>query len=296
MTKLYTLVCLLAITISAFAAREKAVTFTLYDLTHEALNASYTDSEGNSIKIETHEPTYNSDPTFLYRATVDNPLVCIGQSPQNAPINAKYTTAILNGNARASTALSPSILITVAGDNEIKEIELLGSASSGGTPTTESELICAFSSTNLRDDSFEINWDYDQFTTTFSQAGCSDNNKRALLPGTKYIKLIATNEFGFATTGSFACTPMIHAIRIYAMATVTGINEEQQDAIEIKLDDRNLTVSEVVDLSIFSLTGIKVLELKSVQDLDLSRYASGVYIVKAKTQNGQEKLQKILLR
>lgn len=297
MRKIYTIVCSILLLASSSAAAEKVVSLSIYDLTNANLNTSYTDSENNLITVKTFELPFKGDETILYRNTVPNPLACVDENPTTAPSNGQYTTAIIKGFSTANVRQAPYIQLELPAEHKITDIEVLGYGTSGGSAWAEAELICGFSNTTSADASFSIDTDIDETVMTFPQATCATNNKRPLLyEDTKFIRLSVCRAFAGTGVTSWDSDVMVYAIRLYATKTVVGIEEENSDQFEIKVYDRNLQLTELADVQVYSLSGKKVLDLKKLSSTDLSFLNAGAYIIKAQSEQGKAKYLKVLLR
>lgn len=305
MKKIYSFLLVVSFVSTALGAEyEKVKSLSIYDLTKESLSKTYTDSQGNILKFSVNDPTFinppaSPEPTFVYSATIDNPLQCIGENPTIAPSGTKYSSFIMVGHAAAKVEESPYILIEVAGDNRVLEVEILGYATSGGgNEAVQANLICAFSSGDdpKKDDDFLINFEYEEPMLAFNQTKCATENKRELTANTKFIKLIATDFFGFTGVSSYACKPQIHAINIYAKDTGTSLGEETIDALDIQLHGRNLQLSEVVDVVIYDIAGKVVARINNTDNAYLDLVNSGIYVIQAVNGKGEKATQKVVIK
>lgn len=298
MKKIYVLLCAASLVLSSKASEEKVLSLSLYDLTTESLSKVYTDTQGNTIKFTVNEPAFGGDPTFTYTANVDNPLACIGEIPSSPSVGAKYSMATMTGHATAKPLESPFILIEVPGNNNVLEIEILGYATSGGSHQgVEAELICCFSPDfdPTNDDSFVIDLEQEPLLA-FKQTSCPTENKRALPKGTKFIKLIANDAFGWSGVMSYESKPQIHAINIYANAKGTSVADEEQELLNIQLFGRNLQLSETANVTIYGITGKLIGKHSNINNAYLDSLESGVYIIEATTQNGFKSIQKVIIK
>lgn len=299
MKKIYILLCVVSLALTSSAQDGKVLSLSVYDLTNTSLNKSYIDSQGNVIKFSTNEPTFKGDQTFFYTESVDNPLSCIGKTSTTPPVGTKYSMATIQGHSTAGVENSPFILIEVAGDNNVLEVELLGYATSGGGHAgAEAELICAFSSSSdpTDDDSFMINLDYENPLLQFKQADCATENTRELPADTKFIKLISIDSFGWSGVMSYACKPQIHAINIYSKDIGSSIDENDQETLTIQIHGRNLQLSEFADVTIYDITGKSAAQYSDIDNTYLDTLDAGIYVIKATNKNGQNTAQKVVIR
>lgn len=269
---------------------------TMYNLTTEKLNESYTDSQNNQIIFTTHEPTNTVSgsewKTMIYsESSALAPLECIGETiSETAP----YDVVTLRGRSNFSVAQSPYILIELPAKHNIVDVEVLGRAA-GGAAGAKAQLICAFSTSGTKDSDFGVdpsNWDPD---LSYTQDACPERSKQALLDGTKYIKLISNKSYAGVAIG-FDANPMIFAINLYAKDTGTGIGEEDATALDIQLYGRNLQLNELADVVIYDITGKLVAQYANVEDAYLDSLNGGVYVVKATNKNGQIATQKVVIK
>lgn len=282
-----------------FAEEDQSVaSLSLVNLTHESMNATYTDSKENSIKIETSEPQYKGENTFLYRTTTDNPLQCIKQTPSETM--AEYSFIALKGFMNAGYSQSPSILITLPNNGNITAIQLIGFASGGGG--TSVPVLSGFSSTGTAENDFETNWDDPAisgdpaFSLLRDECATEDDNKRVVPIGAKYAKLIVTETFGNLSVSDMNASPLIYAIRFFAKDTPTGIEVKKEDLFSFDLFDRNLQLKESVDVSIYETTGKLIAQYNDIDNAYLNYLQKGVYIIKASNKDGQQFTQKVAIK
>lgn len=98
MKKKYSFVMLLMLiaAITLANAQAKKVSHTLYDLTSARLNATYTDSESNSIKFSTNEPITLLGGNLVYTRELFNPLECWNGTAPNSRYTWAYFSPALN--------------------------------------------------------------------------------------------------------------------------------------------------------------------------------------------------------
>lgn len=277
---------------------ESVVSLSLVNLTHERMNATYTDSKENIIKIETSEPQYKGDDTFLYRTTTDNPLQCVNQTPSETMSD--YGFIALRGFMNAKYAQSPSILITLPTTGNITAIQLLGFASGGGGSSVP--ILSGFSSTGTAESNFETNWDDPALSgdPAFSllRDGCAteDDNKRVVPSNAKYAKLIVTESFGDLSVSDMNASPLIYAIRFFAKDTPTSIESKDEAPFSFELFDRNLQINEIANVCIYEITGKVVAQYNNIDNAYLKHLENGIYIIKATNKNGQQTTKKVVIK
>lgn len=301
MKKLYVGAIALACSLTVFADEtESVMSFSLVNLTQARMNASYTDSKGNVIAIETSEPKYKGEDTFLYRTTTDNPLRCVNQTP--AEPMAEYAIVAMKGNLKASYALSPAIQITLPSSGNITAIQLLGFAS-GGQSGSSIRIPVGFSEQGTNESAFKTNWDEtasdDPAFSLLKDVCTTDmNNKRAIPAKTKYVKMVVTADFGDLSgdDNMAEVSPLIYAIRFFAKDTPTSIEGNSMDALDIELLGRNLQLGELADVVIYDFAGRVVAQYANVDNAYLDYLNEGLYVVKATTENGVAVSQKIVVR
>lgn len=306
MRKIYVGFIALTCSMGLFAEEvESIVSLSLVNLTKERMNTTYTDSKGNEIAIETHEPLSQGE--FLYRTTSDNPLQCVNQSPSE-PL-AEYSFVILKGNQNANYNNSPSIQITLPSNQNITAIQLLGSTAGSGRYIFR-QVLCGFSDTGTNEKDYYMNWD-----DPIAEAGgdpsfllysdeCANNaddnyeNKRLVPAGAKYVKLIVSKSFGDGgvSADEMELPPYIYAIRFFAKDTPTDIEVEAQDKFSFELLGRNLQLNDIADVSIYDVTGRIATQYNDVDNAYLKHLKNGIYVIKATNGNGQEFTQKVVIR
>lgn len=305
MRKIYAFLFIVSFVSTAIGGEyQKVKSLSVYDLTKESLSKKYTDSQGNILKFSVNDPIFTNppslpEPTFVYSATVDNPLFCIEETPSTSPAQSKYSSVIMVGHATAKVTESPQILIEIAGDDKLVEIEILAYATPGGAnASVQADLICAFSSGDDpdNDDDFMVNLEYENPLLEFNQAKCPTENRRLIPEGTKYIKLVASDFFGFSGVNSYACKPQIHAINLYAKDTGTSIGEQTSETLSIELYGRNLQLNEMAGVVVYDIAGKVIAKFNNIDNAYLDFVNSGVYVISAANEKGEKATQKVVIK
>jgi len=286
-------------TIAAQGSSEIVESLTLYDLTHDKMNASYTDSQGNTISVRTNEPssgiTYGR---FVYYADLDNPLSCSGESTAglDQPVNAEgYSRFLLMGKGNATVARSPYFILDFGSSaTGIREIQIMGTAA-GAVENDYEELLYAFSPvTNPAIKDFEDLPD-DYSPLIFKVGQCNYDNLRIKLPeGTASVIFISTDgPVGGWETGSVYSNPAeFHAIRLFSQKkNTTAIPENETDAFLLTQKGRMIESSELANIEVYDLTGRKVAHINNATRIDLQLQAKGIYLIKAESVNGGKTAQ-----
>lgn len=278
---------------------QSVVSLTLVNLTHDVMNTTYTDNQGNAIKISTGEPVYKGDNTFIYGLLTsgDNPLMCLG-IPAPGGLD-QYTFFTMKGHMQAGFNESPSILIELPAGDKITNLEIIG-RSAGSNNTVQ--LFSGFSSTGTNEGDFETNWDDPTLSGDpaflFLNNGCQteDDRKREVPSGSKYVKLIVTEAFADFYTDNMNSVPQIYAIRFFAKDMGTSIEGDNKDAFGVELYGRNLQLSESADVLIYDVTGKVLQRYNNIDNVYLDSVNDGVYILKATNAIGQTVTQKVVVR
>lgn len=302
MKKFYVGAIALVCSLTVFAEGvESVMSLSLVNLTKERMNATYTDSKGNVIKIETNEPTTQGE--FLYRTTTDNPLQCVGQAPSETLD--EYAFVVLKGHQKANYKNSPSIQITLPSKQNITAIQLLGFTAGSGR-NLDRQVLCGFSDTGTTENDYYTNWDDPvaeaggdpSFVLFSDKCATEEDNKRVVPANAKYVKLIVSSSFcdGGVSAEEMSEPPYIYAIRFFAKDTGTSIERESDDTFNLELFGRNLQLGEFANVAIYDLTGRVVARYANVDNAYLGFLNEGLYVVNATSENGIEISQKIIVR
>lgn len=276
-------------------AADIVTSLTLFDLTQERMNNTYTDSEGNTIKFSTHQPDATS---FRYLSDLDNPLECAGEAvPSQSPINALYTKIVLKGSTGSGLALSPSFLIELGDNSTVTEIKLMGV---GGAATGGAELMYALSTTGSDYGDFYVP-DYPlYFTNNKCNYNDGQNTDIQVPSGTKYILGIATDADLDGMQMSVTSPFVIHAFRFLAEKnTPVGIEDQENDK-ENKLItqiDNEILLSSPSDVLVYHITGKQIENARNIESLDLNKFSKGIYIIKAQSvDKTRSEVRKVIVR
>lgn len=276
-------------------AADIVTSLTLFDLTQERMNNTYTDSEGNTIKFSTNEPDATS---FRYLSDLNNPLECAGEAvPSQSPINALYTKIVLKGSTGSSVALSPSFLIELGDNSTVTEIKLMGV---GGAATGGAELIYAYSSTGSDYSDFDSD---EQWPLEFRNNQCNydkgDLTNIVVPAGTKYIIGVSTQSFvgnNIAVSSPF----VIHAFRFLAEKNTSVGIEDQENDKENKLItqiDNEIRLSSPSNVLVYHITGKQIENARNIESLDLNKFPKGIYIIKAQSvDKTRSEVRKVIVR
>jgi len=276
---------------------------TLYDLTHEKMNNTYTDIRGNTIKITTNEPasgvTYGR---FVYYSDVEKPLACAGESPAGLqpPSDAGgYARFLLMGASNARPNRSPYFILDFGTSSTgIREIQIMGTAA-GVNEGDYEELLYAFSpKTNpVLNDFDDLPDEYSPLI--FKVGDCNADGLRIKFPeGTVSVIFISTDDFGGWGTGTNYHNPAeFHALRFYVEDTATGISEEEGDTVRVYIQGNVIRTSHPCYASIYDLSGRMLYSGKNTDILPLQEGMKGVYLLKGYTsETGKTFQQKIIIK
>lgn len=273
-------------------------------------NYSFADA---AVKITSVRYTQLTEPTISFDCIpggnlIDYKYLKVADDVTSSPTNKKNSSYILIENT---------------GNVAITKVEFIGFGS--GSPTT-SKCICGVSIDNSN---FSLYKDEDSdfplakamlFNYNDLVTSCTDANSGITaidIPDTaydidgniftnfrdkaKYIRLnwgLASNE-GFAgLITEKGSTPLIYGIKIYTEDISTNIDNDNtsQDDIEITLSEKQIKSNHIIDLNIYNTAGNLIKIYNNVQNIDLSNYPKGLYILKAiSTNNGHVFVKKISL-
>ncbi len=271
----------------------------LYDLTPARMNTSHNDAFDNQVTISTNEP---SESMFFYR-TIDNPLSCIGETPENLPTGSKYATVVLKGEDGASASASPYILIELGSTSRIKEIRLIGRGGSSN-PSGGGEILYGYSNTGTADSDFYLTMDGSnpvEGWMFFQNKDCNpygDVMTSVQVPDeARYVKLIVTKDFLFNNASSLSTSTILYAINFYAEDSPNNIGEFITKDFELNQYGYEIKLSEAADIETYSLSGNLLLKKNNVKEVDLSAFAKGIYLFKAVSAiNGQSVIKKVIVK
>lgn len=280
-------------TASAEESSDLINSFTLYDLTHDRMNADYTDSKGNTIRVSTNEPTIGNG-RLTYFSDIENPLQCASETTEGLqpPLNGMYTRFLLMGAGNTRPNRSPYFIIDLGSTTSgIKEIQLMGTAS-GSNEGEYEELMYAFSPVSNPEvkNSFVLSTDFEELPNDYEPlqfivGDCNYNNLRIKIPeGMASVIFISTDEFGGWATNTLYSNPAeFHALRFFAEdeGNPTSI-EEQENDLSIKQLNNKIYCNQKADFHIYSLEGKLILHVKDKEAVDMDGYNHGIYIVKAR--------------
>lgn len=302
MKKLYTFLSLL-LCFGSFTLNLRAeddvptkVSLTIYDLTKEAMGSSdtpkaYTDSEGNSASFVATPPTLAANGEIIYLSDVDNPLSCLGEVPSVDPVGPEYTKMILQGYTGKQAARSPYVTISLNESHKFTHVEFSGVGGSGSAQGI-SETILAFSATGTGINDFG---NYQGEVIGFAGGGTCNVEKIAIPEGALYLRLIATQSYGYVNIG-LERSNLFYAIRFYVEDTSVGVEENVSSGFAAIQQGRTVRFTADTDVMVYSLTGSLVLRAVNVRDIDLHAYNQGLYIIKAKSKQGENLVKKIVLQ
>lgn len=293
MKKIYTCVFFTALSVTLFA-QDEVLSLSLYNLTKERVNTTHLDNQNNSIKIETLEPTNSKgEETLVYAKTAANPLECALETP--SLVLDEYTYIYLEGNISYTSAKSPGMVITLPADDKITAIEVLGFGSNAASQSTTATVAIGFSADGT---TYEVDEDMFNPFIRLKQTDCApaSYNKRDVLPGTKYIKLLHTSDYLGIDEINMESKPQIHAIRFYAKDMGTSISGGTDRKLEIRLYGRNLQLSQTADVTIYDITGKAVAQYRDIKDTYLDFLTGGLYVIMAVDKNGNKAIQKVAVK
>lgn len=194
MKKKYSFVMLLMLiaAITLANAQAKKVSYTFYDLTSARLNATYTDSESNSIKFSTNEPSpLLLGGSLVYTRELFNPLECWGGTTPNAQYSwARFTAAI----DLLNLANTPYILIDlVSPTNSVIGFEIGAKGSALGS----SLVTVAFSgTTNDKRDNYSGGIGLSVGANLCLSSASISSSYVSIPKGTRYIRVSADPLIG----------------------------------------------------------------------------------------------------
>lgn len=300
MKKIYLAFILGAYTFTSYAqqSEELVSSLTIYDLTKEKMNNTYSDSQTNTIKIKTNEPTIGNG-KFTYFSDIENPLECAGETTEGLedPTNSMYTRFILKGAGNTKPNRSPYFILDFdTPTTGIKEIQLMGKAA-GSNEKGYEELLYAFSTvSNPSLNDFEFLPD-EYKPLKFIVGQCNYDNLRIKLPeGTVSVIFISTDNFGgWYVDPAHSYPAEFHAIRFFSKKNnPTGVNGDTVEQYYSWQKGSTIFFNQKSNVHIYNMSGQLIEKGSDCTSLNIDNQNKGVYIIKAvSTDTGKSIARKI---